>query len=350
MKILYGVQTTGNGHISRSREVIRELRKRGHEIEVLLSGRAPAMQSELKEFIPFQTRTGLTFRSCRGRLKYIQTAFKLNLFQFFRDIASFDGTGHDLVITDFEPLSARIARRRSLPSIGVGHQYAFAHDIPTAGGNPLARFILKNFAPVDYPVGLHWHHFGHPLLPPIVPLDFSGKGEKIDSKILVYLPFEQLSDILPLLKPFYRYDFFIYHKLAQAADQGNLHLRPYSRNGFLKDLTECAGVISNAGFELASEAMHLGKKILVKPLAGQMEQVSNALAIASLKLGMVMKKLNIVKVAQFLDQPAGAPVKFPNVAGLVAEWIESGRWEDVEGLAAKAWQQTKLPAWEPTDL
>jgi uncharacterized protein (TIGR00661 family) len=49
----------------------------------------------------------------------------------------------------------------------------------------------------------------------------------------------------------------------------------------------------NAGFELASEAMFLGKKILVKPLAGQMEQLSNALVIDSLELGMVMKRLNI---------------------------------------------------------
>jgi hypothetical protein len=39
--------------------------------------------------------------------------------------------------------------------------------------------------------------------------------------------------------------------------------------------------------------MFLGKKILVKPLAGQMEQLSNALVIDSLELGMVMKRLNI---------------------------------------------------------
>ena len=129
----------------------------------------------------------------------------------------------------------------------------------------------------------------------------------------------------------------------RVEDNGNIHLRPYSRVGFLNDLIECNGVISNAGFELASEAMSLGKKILVKPLAGQMEQISNALAITSLNLGMAMKRLCNFQVAQILGHPPGAPISFPNVARMIAEWIEKGEWEDVEGLALKAWGQTVLP-------
>jgi len=344
MKILYGVQTTGNGHISRSREVVRELKRLGHDVQVLLSGRKPEMPSELEAFEPYQVFEGLTFCSDRGRLQYLQTALHLKLFQFYRDIASYDASGIDLVITDFEPLSARIAQRNSLPSIGLGHQYAFIHDIPKKGANPLASFVIKNFAPADYPVGLHWHHFNRPILPPIVSHKIGNGHQQIDNKILVYLPFERLTDILSLIGPFQHHEFFVYHRLARAADNGQIHLRPYSRLGFLNDLIDCSGVISNAGFELASEAMSLGKKIIVKPLAGQMEQLSNALAISSLKLGMSMARLNSLQVAQFLNQPAAAPIKIPNVARLVAEWVENGQWEDVEGLAQKAWQETVLPA------
>ena len=50
--------------------------------------------------------------------------------------------------------------------------------------------------------------------------------------------------------------------------------------------------ITNAGFELASESLHLGKRLLVKPLAGQMEQAVNAMAIDILKLGMTMRILD----------------------------------------------------------
>jgi hypothetical protein len=42
--------------------------------------------------------------------------------------------------------------------------------------------------------------------------------------------------------------------------KANLHFRPYSRKGFLNDLAECSGIISNAGFVLIAEALNLGKK------------------------------------------------------------------------------------------
>ena len=97
MNILYGVQTTGNGHISRSREVIRELKKLGHDVQVILSGNKPAMLSDLKEFEPYQRFEGLTFCTNRGKLNYFKTALSLHIIQFYHDIASFDDSGCDLV-------------------------------------------------------------------------------------------------------------------------------------------------------------------------------------------------------------------------------------------------------------
>ena len=38
MKILYGIQSTGNGHITRSSKIIYRLKKLGCEIDILLSG------------------------------------------------------------------------------------------------------------------------------------------------------------------------------------------------------------------------------------------------------------------------------------------------------------------------
>jgi hypothetical protein len=71
-----------------------------------------------------------------------------------------------------------------------------------------------------------------------------------------------------------------------------------------------------------------------------MEQLSNALAITSLKLGMAMARLNPNRVAQFLNRPAGVPIRFPHVARMVANWVEGGQWQDVAVLAQKAWQRT----------
>jgi hypothetical protein len=72
-----------------------------------------------------------------------------------------------------------------------------------------------------------------------------------------------------------------------------------------------------------------------------MEQASNALAVARLKLGMVMTRLNHRVVQNWLASPPNPPAGYPFVAGLIATWIEHGRWEDVAGLAREAWAQTR---------
>jgi uncharacterized protein (TIGR00661 family) len=340
MKILYGVQATGQGHISRSREVINRLKARGHEVRVLLSGRDPALLWEMESFEPYDILRGFTFYHHRGKLLYAKTARRLRLFRFYHDIRTYDAAGYNFVISDFEPLSARIARRHRLPSIGLGHQYAFCYNIPVAGDHWLARTILRNYAPVQYPVGLHWHHFDQPILPPIVPDTISRGSQRIDEKILVYLPFEEPDDIEALLKPIRSHQFFIYWRIRQPRDDGQLHWRPYSRNGFLQDLAECNGVISNAGFELASEAMNIGKKLLVKPLAGQMEQASNALAIRILEIGWVMEELDGSIVRQFLESPPiVAPMAYPDVAAIFVDWLEKGHWEHLDETSKKAWSR-----------
>lgn len=341
MKILYGIQTTGNGHICRSREIVAALKRRGHEIQVILSGRASTMPKELQVFAPYTILRGLTFISEKGRLKPLKTAMGLNFAQLYRDIGSFDVTGVDLVITDFEPISARIARRHGIPSIGIAHQYAFSYDVPIARGYPLGLFILKNFAPADYLLGLHWHHFGQPVLPPIVPGYLKAGPQALADKIVVYLPFEDLGEIRRQLGNLAGHQFYIYHgSCGQKEDAGNLHFRPLSREGFLGDLRDCGGVICNAGFELTSEALHLGKRVLAKPLAGQIEQESNALAMSRLGLGTVFSKLNPDLIRTWLET---APVSsaeaaaYPNVTECIAEWVAGRRWNNIGDFARAVW-------------
>jgi hypothetical protein len=98
--------------------------------------------------------------------------------------------------------------------------------------------------------------------------------------------------------------------------------------------------VTNAGFETIAEAIHLKKKVLVKPVAGQMEQCSNALAVTILKVGMSMKKLDPAVLMRWLDDPIRPVVQYPNVARLIACWIDAGSLRDVEELAHAAWKQT----------
>ena len=106
---------------------------------------------------------------------------------------------------------------------------------------------------------MHWHHFDQPIVPPILPFINRNNNKPISKKILVYLPFEDLNDIVELLKPFKDNSFYVYHDIEKPKTIGNINLKPFSRSGFEDDLLSSEKVLCNAGFELPSESLILGK-------------------------------------------------------------------------------------------
>ena len=111
MRILFGVQGTGNGHISRSRTLARALKSRGVAVDYLFSGRAADGYFEMGEFGDYRTFPGITFASHQGRISGWRTLKGLSPLRFWQDLRALDCREYDLVISDFEPLSAHAARR-----------------------------------------------------------------------------------------------------------------------------------------------------------------------------------------------------------------------------------------------
>jgi uncharacterized protein (TIGR00661 family) len=344
MKILFGVQGTGNGHISRSRELVRKLKKDGHDVEVIISGRREEELKEIEIFRPFKVMKGLTLVTYRGKMNYIETMFRLDLLRLMTDVLSLDTSGVDLIITDFEPITSMAARIKNIPSVGFGHQYAFHYDIPFAKGNIFERYTLLNFAPAHYNAGLHWNHFNQPIFPPVIPETLY--KETIppvqERKILVYLPFEEVDDVEAFIRPFDGFEFYVYGKVEQDRNVDHLHFRGYSRGGFLRDLMECNGVVCNAGFELPGEALHLGKKLLLRPLNGQIEQASNAMAMEELGYGMAMHSLEGEILKSWLAREGREPLNYRHTVDYIAEWIAGGNWEELPRYTEAAWQDNRL--------
>jgi hypothetical protein len=86
---------------------------------------------------------------------------------------------------------------------------------------------------------------------------------------------------------------------------------------------------------------------LVKPLKGQFEQASNALALERLQLARVMHRLDRKAVQLWLELPPNAPAGYPDTAQLIAVWIENGHWENIGRLSKEAWAQTgRVPQWD----
>ena len=345
MRILYGVQTTGRGHLTRARPMVAALKARGHDVQILFSG--PPLDPEWLDpvFTPYTARRGLTFVTKRGRISHLATMIQLRFGEMERDIYAFDTSGLDLIVTDYEPITARIGWLHDIPCIGIGHLYAFAHrDVPIAGLNLFNRMVMKCFAPASIPLGLHWHHFERPILPPTVSLEELSQPTRDGEHILVYMPFESVTEVVLTLNAVRGHQFRFYCRVDTPREEGNVALRPLNREAFVADLIGCRGVIANTGFTFISEALHLGRKILTKPLTQQTEQESNALALRRLGLATVVRRLSAGAIANWAEQPDPPPANYPDVLAAVANWIHQGQWQDVEKLSATLWSQVSIPA------
>lgn len=350
MKILYGVQGTGNGHISRSRVMAQAFQNAGIAVDFLFSGREPEGYFSMQAFGRYQTRRGLTFVSDQGHIHGWQTAIQAKPWQLLREINELDLQAYDLVLNDFEPVSAWAARRQKIPCIGISHQNSFRDAASALACHPFHPLFIRTFAPCDQHIGLHWHHFEHSLLPPVVNVQQKDAKCAIDPhQVLVYLPFEDLTQILNLLQVLTAHHFVCYHPVVKVPQlHGNVLLKPLSYLNFVEDLSQSAAVLSNAGFELPSEALTLGKKLLVKPLAGQFEQVSNANVLEMLGLGWQMPTLELTTMQRWLASEPAQPTQFPCVASALVAWLIAGNWQQPNGLkdlSAMLWSQVRYPTY-----
>lgn len=349
MRILYGVQGTGNGHITRARTMACALEKSSLEVDYIFSGRPRDRYFNMEPFGDYKSYRGLTFHGNNGRVDHLKTVLNNNLIRFVWDVKKLDLSGYDLVITDFEPISAWAAKLTHTPSLGIGHQYAFRSEhVPVAGRTFIGNMVLRHFAPAERMLGFHWHHFKSPILPPLIePQRYPLSRE--ENKILVYLPFENKRWVAEFLRVVKDAEFYIYCDVDEASEEQNIHLRPFNRMAFQCDLASCHGVIANAGFGLLSEAVQAGKKLLVKPMQGQMEQLSNALAIEELDIGEVMYEFNLKQLREWLNEDCPSPRPYPDVAKAIVQWIESGFAIDEEQLSDLLWQDC-LQFQLPTDV
>jgi uncharacterized protein (TIGR00661 family) len=290
MRILYGIQLTGNGHITRSVQIIKSLKESGCKVDIITSGN----NSQLE--IPFEVKShykGLSFfYNKSGGIDWIKTIKSLNLSQFLKDI-EYDVSGYDIVVSDFEPISAWSAKKYKIPSIGVGNQYSFvSKNIPRPKSpNKISEIFLKNFAKCDHNIALNYQKYDDFISLPIINEDLLGKEITDEDFYLVYLPSLSTEHVLEELKDFNCYNWRIYSPdVIEDYVDDRVELKKLNKEEFTKDLLRCKGVITASGFSTTTEALVLNKKIWSIPIKGQYEQLCNAIALK--RMGVFTEELN----------------------------------------------------------
>ncbi|WP_421773795.1 glycosyltransferase family protein [Gracilimonas sp.] len=306
MKILYGIQGTGHGHISRARVVLPKLREYA-EVDVLVSGYNYKMNIEGE--IAYKARGLSLAYDSNGSVDMLETALNLHPIKFIQDVQAIPIEEYDFVVNDFEPVTAWAANGAGIPCVAISHQASFLSEkVPRPEKRSLvAEQVMKHFAPSIAAVGSHYLKYDDFIEPPIIRQQIRNLNPVPGNHITVYLPAFDDETLCSIFNRVQKIEWDIFSpNCNEIYTKGNVTVYPVGEEPFLESIESCLGIVSAAGFETTAEAMFLGKKLLAIPIRNQYEQLCNAAAITQLG----------AKVVYQIDQ------HFPQI---VSDWIDEGR-------------------------
>jgi uncharacterized protein (TIGR00661 family) len=291
MKIFYAVQATGNGHISRAMELYPYLKEYG-TVDIFLSGANCSLAMD----IPVKYRSkGLSLHySCTGGLNYWQLLKSFQPLRLRQEIRDLPVDKYDLVINDFEYITAAACAKRNIPSVNFGHQASFiSPNTPRPEKrNTTGEWILKNYAKASRYVGLHFQSYDDFIFTPVIKKEILEAEPTDKNHITVYLPSWCEPHLKKIFRAFpdFRFEIFSWQTKAPVTDR-NITFLPVDKKLFNKSLIHCTGIITGGGFETPAEALHLGKKIISIPIRAQYEQQCNAAALQQIG-GICLKTID----------------------------------------------------------
>lgn len=323
MKVLYAIQGTGNGHLARALEIIPHL-DGFCQCDILISG----TQCDLKLGYPVKYRLkGFSFVfGKRGGVDYWSTVKNFNIFRFFREIATLKVEEYDLVINDFEPVSAWACLFKRVRILGLSHQGSFLSDhIPVpVEKDPFGNFILKNYAPVPVHLSFHFKAYAKDIYTPVIRSQVRVTKVEESDFYTVYLPSYDDEHLIKTLSHFGDTKWHLFSKHTKIAYQeGNISVNRISNNAFVEDMASSKGVLCGAGFETPAEALFLKKKLMVIPMKGQYEQQCNAAALEEMGVPVikVLNESQYEKINDWLHSTDRVEVNYPDLTRSVVRRI-----------------------------
>jgi uncharacterized protein (TIGR00661 family) len=315
MKILYAIQGTGNGHLSRARDIIPILQKKG-ELHILVSG----IQADVALPYPIKyTFKGLSFIFGKnGGVDLLATYRKSNLKKLYKEIKSLPIDEYDLVINDFEPVSAWACKLKNLPCIGLSHQAAVINkkSPKSEKKDPIGKLILNNYAPVTEAYGFHFNAYDKNISTPVIRSQIRLAVPQNTYHYTVYLPAYSDKRIINILGNIKNVHWQVFSKYAKKEyTENNIHLQPINNDAFIDSLINCEGVLCGGGFETPAEALFLKKKLMVIPMKGQYEQQCNAAALAGMGVPVIksLKEKYLQTIEEWTTGKLFIAVNYPDV-------------------------------------
>lgn len=323
MKILYAIQGTGNGHLSRSMDVVPCLMKHG-QVDIIVSG----IQGDLA--LPFPVKykfKGLSFIFGKsGGVSLWKTFAKTNFRRLRNEINNLPVDKYDLVINDFEPVSAWACYFKNKPCIALSHQAAvLMPGAPRPGHEDMmGELILNNYAPSSAAYGFHFTTNGDTIFTPVIRQQVREQEVADKGHYTVYLPSYDDNRLIKRLSAYkgIRWEVFSKHN-KKPVTSGSITIQPINSEKFTKSMATATGVLCGAGFETPAEALFLGKKLLVIPMKSQYEQHLNAAALKAMGVPVVksLKQKHEAVILAWLQDDSRVKVNYPDMTQEIIDRI-----------------------------
>lgn len=323
MKILYAIQGTGNGHLSRSMDIVPLLQKIG-DVDVLVSG----TQGDLK--LPFPVKYqlhgfGFVFGKSGG-VDLWKSFLKSRFRKFINEINDLPVDSYDVVINDFEPVSAWACYLKNKPCIGLSHQAAVLHENAPLPDDTdmMGRLILKHYAPVTKQYGFHFKAFGPNIFTPVIRQQVRDQAIANKGHYTVYLPAYDDKRLIKHLTEFkdVEWDVFSKHN-KKTFRHKNVFIQPISNEAFIKSMAQSAGVLCGGGFETPAEALFMKKKLLVIPMKTQYEQQLNAAALKQMGVPVIksLKSKHSEIILDWINNGKPIKVNYPDNTKIILDLV-----------------------------
>jgi uncharacterized protein (TIGR00661 family) len=315
MKILYAIQGTGNGHLSRARDIIPILME-NHEVDLLISGTQADV--ELPYEIKYRFKgLGFIFGS-NGGIDLVATYKKNHIKILISEINNLPVWDYDLVINDFEPVSAWASRIHKVKCISVSHQAAVLNKKAPQPReiDIIGKAILKNYAPSNAKYGFHFAAYNNNIFTPVIRSQIRKQIVKKLDHYTVYLPAYDDKRVVKVLRliPDIQWQVFSKHSKKLMREK-NISIQPIDNDAFIASMASCKGVLCGAGFETPAEALFMKKKLMVIPMKGQYEQQCNAAALKNMGVPVLkdLKPKNLGKIQTWIKEGNVIEVDFPDI-------------------------------------
>ena len=314
MKVLYAIQGTGNGHLSRAYDVVPILDKKV-DLEVMISG----IQADLQT--PFDIKynyRGMSFIfGKKGGVDIWKTYENTDVRQLWKEINNLPVQDYDLVINDFEMVSARAAQMKNVPCISLSHQSAVLNEnAPQPKDNDwLGIYILKHYAPVEKSYGFHFEEYAENIFTPVIRKEIRNLSPVNKGHYTVYLPAYGDEVLIKRLTKFRNVKWEVFSKHSKEKyRKKNVRIFPINNQAFIESMATSEGVLCGAGFETPAEALFLGKKLMVIPMKTQYEQQCNAAALKQLGVPVLknLKENKLPKIESWIKSEEIVNVDYPD--------------------------------------